>query len=162
MRIKIFTTGGTIDKTYFDQKSLYQVGEPQASGVLERANVVVDYEVVSIMQKDSLDLDDTDRASIRQAVESDRSERIIITHGTDTMIETAAFLRNISDKTIVLTGSMYPAQYRDSDAVFNLGCALIGAQLLRPGVYIAMNGRIFDPGNSVKNVALNRFEEKTT
>ncbi|NND00143.1 MAG: asparaginase [Gammaproteobacteria bacterium] len=160
MPIKIFTTGGTIDKTYFDQKSTYQVGEPQASGVLERANVVVDYQVVSIMQKDSLDLDDSDREKIRQAIAAEPGGNIIVTHGTDTMIKTAEFLRHIADKTIVLTGSMYPAQYRDSDAIFNLGCALIGAQLLEPGVYIAMNGRIFDPGKSVKNVALNRFEEK--
>jgi L-asparaginase len=161
MPITIFTTGGTIDKTYFDQKSTYQVGEPQASGVLERANVVVDYDVTSIMQKDSLDLDDSDREIIREAIVAERSGRIIVTHGTDTMIATAEFLQNIPDKTVVLTGSMYPAQYRDSDAVFNLGCALVGAQILRPGVYIAMNGRIFDPGTSVKNVALNRFEERS-
>jgi len=68
-------------------------------------------------------------------------------------------LQDIPGKTIVLTGSMYPAQYRDSDAVFNLGCALVGAQVLPPGVYIAMNGRIFDPARTEKNVALNRFEE---
>ena len=160
MPIKIFTTGGTIDKTYFDQKSTYQVGEPQAAGVLERANVVVEYEVRSLMQKDSLDLDDSDRELIREAVLSERDSRIIVTHGTDTMVTTARFLLNIPGKTIVLTGSMYPAQYRDSDAVFNLGCALVGVQILGPGVYIAMNGRIFDPATAVKNVALNRFEEK--
>lgn len=160
MRIKIFTTGGTIDKTYFDQKSAYQVGEPQASGVLERANVIVDYEVIPLMQKDSLDLDDSDREAMRKAIVAEPADRVIVTHGTDTMITTARYLQQIPDKTIVLTGSMYPAQYRDSDAVFNLGCALIGAQILEPGVYIAMNGRIFDPRTSVKNVALNRFEEK--
>ncbi len=160
MSIKIFTTGGTIDKTYFDQKSSYQVGEPQASGVLERANVVVDYEVVPIMQKDSLDLDDSDREKIRAIIESDPAERAVVTHGTDTMIETASHLQQVSGKTIVLTGSMYPAQYRDSDAVFNLGCALIAAQILGPGIYIAMNGRLFDPAASVKNVARNRFEDK--
>lgn len=160
MPIKIFTTGGTIDKTYFDQKSTYQVGEPQASGVLERANVVVDYEVVSIMKKDSLHLDDSDREIIRKAIVSEPSDRIIVTHGTDTMITTAKYLQKVPNKTIVLTGSMYPAQYRDSDAVFNLGCALVGVQILGPGVYIAMNGRIFDPGTSLKNIALNRFEEK--
>lgn len=157
--VKIFTTGGTIDKTYFDQKSTYQVGEPQAPGVLERANVVVDCEVVPIMQKDSLDLDDADREIIRSAIESDAADRVIVTHGTDTMIATAEYLLPVSNKTIVLTGSMYPAQYRDSDAVFNLGCALIAAQILPPGVYIAMNGRIFDPRAAVKNVAQNRFEE---
>lgn len=158
MPIKIFTTGGTIDKTYFDQKSRYQVGEPQASGVLERANVVLDYRVVPIMQKDSLELNDADRATIRNAIASDPDRRVVVTHGTDTMIKTAQSLRGIPDKTVVLTGSMYPARFRDSDAVFNLGCAVIAAQLLDPGVYIAMNGRIFDPDRSVKNVELNRFE----
>lgn len=160
MIIKIFTTGGTIDKTYFDQKDTYQVGEPQVAGILERANVVVDFEVTSLMKKDSLDIDDSDREIVREAILAEKSAKIIVTHGTDTMIATAEFLQNIPDKTIVLTGSMYPAQYRDSDAVFNLGCALTGAQTLPPGVYIAMNGRIFDPVASVKNVALNRFESK--
>ena len=159
MSIKIYTTGGTIDKTYFDKKSDYQVGEPQAGGVLERANVILDYDVEPILKKDSLDLNDTDREKIRATIESDSAEKIIITHGTDTMIKTAAALENIPGKTIVLTGSMYPAQFRDSDAVFNIGCSVIAAQLLNPGVYIAMNGRIFDPKTSVKNVNLNRFEE---
>ncbi|MEQ8409535.1 MAG: asparaginase domain-containing protein [Gammaproteobacteria bacterium] len=159
MTLKIFTTGGTIDKTYFDQKSEYQVGEPQASGVLERANVVLDYELVPIMQKDSLELTDADREIIRKAVEAAPESRMIITHGTDTMIKTARHLQAITGKTIVLTGSMYPAQYRDSDAVFNLGAAVTAAQILEPGVYIAMNGRLFDPACSVKNVEMNRFEE---
>lgn len=159
MTLKIFTTGGTIDKTYFDQKSEYQVGEPQASGVLERANVVLDYELVPIMQKDSLELTDADREIIRKVVEAAPESRMIITHGTDTMIKTARHLQAITGKTIVLTGSMYPAQYRDSDAVFNLGAAVTAAQILEPGVYIAMNGRLFDPAYSVKNVEMNRFEE---
>lgn len=158
MHIRIFTTGGTIDKTYFDQKNAYQVGDPQASGVLQRANVAVDYDVVSLMRKDSLEMDGADRETIRNAAISEPANRIIITHGTDTMIETANYLEGISGKTIVLTGSMFPAQYRDSDAVFNLGCALVAVELLGPGVYIAMNGRIFDPQTSVKNHELNRFE----
>lgn len=159
MAIKIFTTGGTIDKTYFDQKSEYQVGEPQATGVFERANVVVDYELVPIMQKDSLDLDDADREAIRRAIEAVDEPRVVVTHGTDTMIRTALHLQSLTDKTIVLTGSMYPAQYRDSDAVFNLGTALMAAQVMEPGVYIAMNGRLFDPRRCRKNIELNRFEE---
>lgn len=160
MTIKIFTTGGTIDKTYFDQKSTYQVGEPQACGVFQRANVVVDYELVPLMQKDSLELTDDDRAAIRDAIAADDGDQLIITHGTDTMIATAQWLKNIPNKTMVLTGSMYPAQYRDSDAVFNLGSALMAAQTLAPGVYIAMNGRIFNPDTAQKNVAMNRFEDK--
>ena len=161
MKIKIYTTGGTIDKVYFDQKSEYQVGDPQANGVLERANVVLDYEVESIIKKDSLDFTDEDRELIRKKVEATLLERIVITHGTDTMIDTAKVFKNITDKTIVMTGSMYPAQFRDSDAVFNIGCAVTAAQILIPGVYIAMNGCIFKPDDARKNVELNRFEEKS-
>ena len=159
MKIKIYTTGGTIDKVYFDKKSDYQVGDPQAHGVLARANVVLEYEVESIIRKDSLDFTDEDRELIRKRIESSPSERIVITHGTDTMIRTAKVLEGISGKTIVMTGSMYPAQFRDSDAVFNIGCAVTAAQILEPGVYIAMNGRIFNPRNARKNVELNIFEE---
>jgi L-asparaginase len=159
MTIKIFTTGGTIDKVYFDQKSEYQVGDPQAEGVLEKANVVVDYDVESILRKDSLDLTDSDRELIKVKVESASRDRVIITHGTDTMIQTARELEHVSGKTIVMTGSMYPAQFKDSDAVFNIGCAITSVQILRPGVYIAMNGRIFTPSHVRKNIKLNRFEE---
>lgn len=159
MKIRIYTTGGTIDKVYFDQKSEYQVGDPQAGGVLERANVVLDYEVESVIKKDSLDFTDEDRELIRKTVASSPLERVVITHGTDTMIDTAKGLMNIPAKTIVMTGSMYPAQFRDSDAVFNIGCAVTAAQILDAGVYIVMNGRIFKPGNVKKNVELNRFEE---
>jgi len=162
MKIKIFTTGGTIDKIYFDRKSEYQVGDPQAKGVLEKANVGVDYEVESILKKDSLDLTDSDRELIRTKVESTRYNRIIVTHGTDTMIKTARELESVPGKTIVMTGSMYPAQFKESDAVFNLGCAIISVQILEHGVYIAMNGRIFKPRYVRKNVELNRFEEIAT
>jgi L-asparaginase len=158
MKLKIFTTGGTIDKIYFDQKSQYEVGDPQAGGVLDRANVTFDYTVESILKQDSLDMTDADRELIRKAVETAAEDRIVITHGTDTMIETAKVLETVTGKTIVLTGSMYPAQFRDSDAVFNLGCAVIAVQTLTAGIYIAMNGRIFDPRSSVKNVEMNRFE----
>lgn len=158
MKIRIFTTGGTIDKIYFDQKSQYEIGDPQAGGVLERANVTFEYEVESILRQDSLDLTDDDRRIIRAAVESATEEKFVITHGTDTMIDTAKVLEGIPGKTIVLTGSMYPARFRDSDAVFNLGCAVIAAQTLQPGIYIAMNGQIFDPRTSRKNVEMNRFE----
>lgn len=159
MKMKIFTTGGTIDKIYFDQKSEYQVGDPQAGGVLERANVVIKYEVESIFRKDSLDLTDVDRDEIKRKVFDDLCDRIVITHGTDSMIETAKFLGHESGKTIVLTGSMYPAEFRNSDAILNIGCAITAVQLLPPGVYIAMNGRIFDPFCSKKNIDKNRFEE---
>jgi len=159
VKLKIFATGGTIDKIYFDKKSQYEVGDPQAGSVLERANVVLEFEVESILRQDSLDITPEDRLLIRQAVESCPEKHIVITHGTDTMIDTAAALDAIAGKTIVLTGSMYPARFHESDAVFNLGCAVIAAQTLAPGVYIAMNGRIFDPSRSRKNVEMNRFED---
>lgn len=162
MKLQIFTTGGTIDKIYFDQKSQYEIGDPQAGGVLERANVTFEYEVESILRQDSLDLTDDDRRIIRAAVLSATEDKFVITHGTDTMIDTAKVLEGIPGKTIVLTGSMYPARFRDSDAVFNLGCAVIAAQTLQPGIYIAMNGQIFDPRTSRKNVDMNRFESTTS
>ena len=158
MRIKIFTTGGTIDKIYFDKKSEYQIGDPQADDVLVRANVVLDYEVESILKKDSLDISDIDRQMIFDKVINEPLSKIVITHGTDSMIQTGIKLGGIKDKTIVLTGSMYPAQFRDSDAVFNIGAAITAVQILPPGCYIAMNGRIFSPNEINKNIEFNRFE----
>jgi L-asparaginase len=160
VKLKILTAGGTIDKVYFDRKGQYEVGDPQAGDVLERANVTIDFEVESILRQDSLDMTDKDRRLICKAVASCPARHIVITHGTDTMIDTAVALTGITGKTIVLTGSMYPARFHESDAVFNLGCAVIAAQTLPEGVYIAMNGRIFDPLRSRKNAALNRFEDK--
>ena len=105
-KIKFLTTGGTIDKVYFDAKSEFQVGPPQVTELLQHANVTFAYEVESILRKDSLDLTDADRALIRERVLADPAERIVVTHGTDTMILTARALRGIEGKTIVLTGSM--------------------------------------------------------
>ena len=158
MKIKIFTTGGTIDKIYFDRKSEYQIGDPQACDLLKRANVVVDYEAESLLRKDSLELTDDDRDIICRAVADEVSGRIVVTHGTDTMIQTAKMLAVIPDKTIVITGSMYPARFADSDAIFNIACAVTAVQILPAGVYIAMNGKIFNPFNATKNVEQNRFE----
>ncbi len=158
MKLKIYTTGGTIDKIYFDKKSEFQVGEPQISELLKEANITFDYEVESIMRKDSLEMDDQDRALISERLRSEPIDRILLTHGTDTMVETARELVGIEDKTIVLTGSMQPARLRNSDAIFNIGYAVAAAQLLPPGVYVAMNGQIFDPLRAKKNVACHRFE----
>ncbi|MCR4438440.1 MAG: asparaginase domain-containing protein [bacterium] len=160
MKIKILTTGGTIDKIYFDRKSEFQVGDPQIAEVLKEANVVLDYEIEQLMRKDSLDMTEEDRQLIREAVVRDKVHRhFVITHGTDTMIETARLLQGIPDKVIVLSGAMQPARFRLTDAVFNIGCAIMAVQTLPEGVYIAMNGRVFRPEQTVKNVKLNRFEE---
>lgn len=158
MTIRILTTGGTIDKVYFDQKSTFQVGEPQILEVLREVNVTVPYALTPLLRKDSLELTDADRQLIRQAVEAASENRILLTHGTDTMVETARALQGIDGKTIVLTGAMQPARFRQTDAVFNIAAAFTAVQLLPPGVYIAMNGRLFDPEQVRKNVACNRFE----
>ena len=159
MKIKIFTVGGTIDKIYFDQKNAYQVGDPKIVEVLQEANVTLDFETESIMQKDSLDMDESDRQLIYEKILEDPNELIVITHGTDTMVETANILSAISNKTIVLTGSMQPARFKNSDAVFNIGCAVAAVQALPHGVYITMNGQIFDPEKTRKNVGMNCFEK---
>ena len=159
MKIKFLTTGGTIDKVYFDATSEFEVGPPQVSELLSDANVTFAYEVESILRKDSLDLTDDDRALIRERVATDPALHIVVTHGTDTMIQTAKVLLGIAGKTIVLTGSMQPAKLRVTDAGFNLGTAVAAVQILPPGVYIAMNGCVFDPVTSRKNVEEHRFEE---
>ncbi len=158
MTIKIFTTGGTFDKLYFDALSEYRIGDPIVGDMLEEANVDFDYDIESLLKKDSLDMNDDDRKLIREAVMGVNNRMILITHGTDTMVETATGLLGIDDKTIVLFGSMQPARMRYSDAMYNLGVASSAVQLLPPGVHLAMNGRIFDPRNVSKNRAQNRFE----
>lgn len=158
LMIKIFSTGGTIDKIYFDAKSEFQVGEPQIDEVFQDAFISFDYVVESIMRKDSLDMTDADRALVRERVEQDSLQHFIITHGTDTMVETGRALQGILDKTIVLVGAMQPARLRKSDAIFNIGFAVAAVQLLPAGVYIAMNGRVFNPNTTIKNVPANKFE----
>lgn len=159
MKIKFFAVGGTIDKVYFDQKSTYKVGEPGVHDILKEANVTFEYECESIMHKDSLDMTRKDRKLVHDRIKADGNRYIIVTHGTDTMVETARVLEAIPDKVIVLTGSMQPARFKASDAEFNIGTAVAAVQTLPPGVYIAMNGRIFEPGKVKKNWEQNRFEE---
>lgn len=159
MTLKIFTTGGTIDKIYFDAKSAFEVGESQISDILREADLTLPFEVEALLKKDSLDLTDADRLLICDRIRNEKSDKIIVTHGTDTMVETAKLLAAIPGKTIVLTGSLSPARFRNSDAVFNIGCAVAAVQTLPPGAYIAMNGRIFHPDHVKKNREKNRFEE---
>ena len=154
----IITTGGTIDNIYFDDKSDYQIGEPQISQILHAMHVAFDFEASALMRKDSLHIEDKDRILIRDAVTASDARQVLITHGTDSMVETAGVLKDIPDKTIVLTGALNPARFRDSDAIFNIGCAVGAVQSLPPGVYIAMNGKIWDPARVRKNRSENRFE----
>lgn len=156
-KIKIFTAGGTIDKIYFDAKSAYEVGLPNISMVLHGLPLNIEYSITSLLQKDSLEMDQDDRELIFESVNNTEEERVIITHGTDTMVETATFLSAIKNKTIVLTGALEPAMFKTSDAMFNIGCAVTAVQVLPPNVYIAMNGQIFSYDNVVKDVANSRF-----
>lgn len=158
MNIKIFTTGGTIDKTYFDARSTYEVGDPQIIEILQTANVGFTYDVEVLFMKDSLEIDDDDRREVVRRVSDESADRILITHGTDTMVDTARALNTIVDKTIVLVGSLSPARFKNSDAEFNIGFAVAATQILPVGVYIAMNGRIFTPDRVRKNRDANRFE----
>ncbi len=159
MKIKFITTGGTIDKVYFDALSEYEVGSPQVQEVLKDANVNLEFEVESVLKKDSLELTEEDRILVRRAVDAEPCPRVIVTHGTDTMIQTAMVLRGIAGKTIVMTGSIQPARFRNTDAAFNIGTAIGAVQCLPPGVYIAMNGRVFEPDRVRKNREMNRFED---
>jgi L-asparaginase len=156
--IEILTTGGTIDKIYFDAKSSFQVGDSPILELLKEANLTIDVKVIEVLRKDSLEMTDDDRAQIRRTVEASQSQQLVITHGTDTMLRTGCALLGVVGKTIVLTGAMQPARFRATDALFNVAAALTAVQTLPPGVYIAMNGKIFDPRSSRKNVAKNRFE----
>jgi L-asparaginase len=154
----IVTTGGTIDKIYFDDKSDFQVGEPQIGRILEELGVAFRYNVIPIIRKDSLHITDEDRELLRATIAAQDSKHILVTHGTDSMVQTARVLASLTDRTIVLTGALNPARFRGSDAEFNVGTAVGAVQSLPPGVYIAMNGRIWDPMKVRKNVEANRFE----
>lgn len=159
MKIKIFSMGGTIDKLYFDDLSHYEVGEPQVVEVLKEAEVHFDYDVEDVVRKDSLRLTEADRELLRQRIAASPHRLVLVTHGTDTMVDTGLALKGIPGKVIVLTGALSPYRFRQSDATFNIGCAIGALQVLPPGVYIAMSGRVFAIDHVRKNREACRFEE---
>ena len=162
--LRVFTTGGTIDKVYFDALSAYQVGEPAAASVLAAMRVEVPYEVTQLMRKDSLEITDADREAICRAVLDAPQAKILVTHGTDTMDQTAQALQRAllarPDKSVVLTGALLPGAFRDTDAIFNLGFALGALQAMDGGVCLAMNGRLFDPAHVRKDRQAGRFVDR--
>jgi L-asparaginase len=158
MTIQILTTGGTIDKVYYDAASEYTVGEPTILEILRTAGSTVDVRLDTLMRKDSLDMTDRDREAVVERVRGSGADRVLITHGTDTMVQTARALMAVEGRTIVLVGSLSPARFKASDAEFNIGFAFAAVQLLPPGVYLAMNGQVFHPDRVAKNRAENRFE----
>ncbi|MEP6940123.1 MAG: asparaginase domain-containing protein [Rudaea sp.] len=156
--LTIVTTGGTIDKVYFDDKSTFQIGAPQIGDILTSLGVAFTFDVIPLLRKDSLHIADSDRDLIRRTIEAQPHRQVLVTHGTDTMVETAQVLQDMPGKVIVLTGALNPARFQGSDAVFNIGCAVGALQALPDGVYIAMNGRVWDPRRVRKNREANRFE----
>ena len=158
MAIAIFTTGGTIDKVYFDAKGAYAVGAPLVESLLAQARVEAQVSITPLLRKDSLELTEADRAVVVEAVRACADAQVIITHGTDTMVETGLALAGLPGKTIVLTGALQPGRFADSDAPFNLGMAVAAVQLLPPGVYIAVNGLVRPAASLRKNRDQNRFE----
>lgn len=158
--ILVLTTGGTIDKQYFDALSKYQITDSIVTRLLEVARVRHPYQVEEVLRKDSIDITEEERAQIVEHVRQARFSRIVITHGTDTMTVTAAALAPIGGKTIVLTGALAPARFSESDAAFNLGMAFATAQTAPHGVYIAINGSVFRGDEVIKNHDLGCFVRK--
>lgn len=146
MGITLIQTGGTIDKDY--PKSLkgwaFEIGEPAFSRIIEKLPKSIEWETIPLLKKDSTELNSMNRSEIQFACEATKNNQIIITHGTDTMLETASALASLKNKTIVITGAMRPERFSNSDADLNFGMALAGVQTLSPGIYIAIQGIIAD------------------
>jgi L-asparaginase len=155
--ILVLTTGGTIDKAYFDALSEYQIVESGIPALIAQARVALPFRVMELMRKDSLELTDADRDLIAAAVREAPERQVVITHGTDTMTDTAKVLSTIAGKTIVLTGALSPARFAETDAPFNLGMAFATAQVAAPGVWIAMSGQVFDGLKVRKDRAAGKF-----
>lgn len=160
MAIRIFITGGTFDKEYNELNGELYFKDTHLSDLLELGRSRVPVEIRTLMMVDSLAMTDQDRDLIVHQCNNCEENKIVITHGTDTMSETAKVLaQKVQDKTIVLTGAMIPIKFGSSDGLFNLGSALAFAQTLPPGVYVAMNGRYFNWDNVRKNRQTGVFEE---
>lgn len=160
MSIRIFVTGGTFDKEYNELAGELYFKDTHISQMLKLGRCRVSVEVRTLMMVDSTHMTDDDREIIVQNCIKAKEDKIIITHGTDTMVEAAVVLATrVKDKTIVLTGAMVPYTFGSSDGMFNLGCALAFVQTLSYGVYIAMNGRCFHWDNVRKNKKTGEFEE---
>jgi L-asparaginase len=159
MSIRIFVTGGTFDKEYNELNGELYFKDTHLYEMLRLGRSRLELEITTLMMMDSLDMNEQDRHTIARACQDVPENRILITHGTDTMPETAALLAGlIRDKTIVLTGAMVPYKFGSSDGLFNLGSALAFVQTLPPGVYVAMNGKIFEAENVRKNKTRGEFE----
>jgi len=160
MSITIFVTGGTFDKEYNEIEGNLFFRTTHLQEMLKSGRCGLDLEIITLMMKDSLDMTEDDRNIILENCVNIKGNKIVITHGTDMMVETARLLANsIHDKTIVLTGAIIPIRFGSSDGLFNLGSSLAFVQSLPPGVYLSMNGRHFNWDNVRKNKKTGMFEE---
>ncbi len=162
MGILFISTGGTIDKDYSRKAKTYnfEISEPAIRRILEIINPNFEYEIKSVLKKDSMDITEEDRNIILNEVNAAKSKNIIITHGTDTMINTAEKLSLIKDKKIVLVGSGLPEKFANSDAQFNIGFAVGSLGIIQEGVYIAMNGRLYKWEEAKKEEDTGQFIER--
>ena len=159
MSFKILVTGGTIDKKYNPITGNLDLKQSQIKGLLSQANCYDDVEIINVILKDSLEINQDDREQIAQHCLRESCEQLVITHGTDTMAQTARLLnKKITNKTIVLTGAMIPFTIKNSDSLFNLGMAIASVQILTHGVYIVIGGKIFNAHNVTKNTMTGQFE----
>ncbi|MDQ1330975.1 MAG: L-asparaginase [Thermodesulfobacteriota bacterium] len=160
MRIKIFVTGGTFDKEYNELNGELFFKETHLHEMLKLGRCRLEFDIKTLMMIDSLDMSDSDREIILENCSSADENKIVITHGTDTMVKTARVIASsVKNKTIVLTGAMIPYKFGSSDGLFNLGSALAFVQTLPHGVYIVMNGKYFNWDNVRKNKKTGVFEE---
>jgi L-asparaginase len=159
-KLLVLTTGGTLDKVYFDALSEFQVGEPVAKNILTAMNVNFEFEIHEICRKDSLELTDQDREKLKATIESSDANYVLITHGTDTMVDSANYIGKQVNKVIIFTGAMQPAAFSNTDAVFNIGTAVGAFSVAQPGSYIAMSGQVYPASNVFKNYDSRRFESK--
>jgi len=161
--IKILVTGGTIDKQYNPLNGELIFSKTSVEEMLAQSRNTVETELEVLMLKDSLEMQDQDREMLSMACNKSQETKIVITHGTDTMVESAQEIAAhlATDKTVVLLGAMVPYQFKQSDALFNLGCAISAVQILKPGVYVTMNGQVFDHKEVVKNRAIGEFVART-
>ena len=159
MTIRVFVTGGTFDKEYDEIRGALDFGDTHLPEMLERGRCALDVEIRTLMMVDSLEMTDEDRELVARSCRRAEEERIVVTHGTDTMVDTARVLAaSVVGKTVVLTGAMVPYAFGSSDGLFNLGSALSFAQTLPHGVYVAMNGRCFPWDDVRKNRDTGMFE----
>jgi len=158
MKLALITMGGTIDKDYFDALSEYQVVDSIMLAEVARLGIDFPCDQFAVCSKDSLEIVESDREALLQKIQSIDSSHVLVSHGTDTMVDTARFIQSRTEKTVVFFGAMRPSRFKDSDAMFNFAFALGALKSLDSGVYVAMSANLFRPDEVTKNRDAGRFE----